>query len=64
MRKDDFVIYYSGKQKMGKPDKCQEFTAIGQVKNEDVHPFQMTANFCPLRRDITFFDIMMCLFYL
>lgn len=56
MQKDDFVIYYSGKQTMGKPEKCQEFTAIGQVKNEDVYPFQMTADFCPFRRDISFFE--------
>lgn len=56
MRKGDFVIYYSGKQTMGKVDKCQEFTAIGQVKNEETYDFQQTADFCPSRRDITFFD--------
>lgn len=56
MRKGDFVIYYSGKQTMGKPDKCQEFTAIGEVKNEDTYSFQMTPDFCPSRRDIAFFD--------
>jgi len=56
MRKGDFVIYYSGKQTMGQTDKCQEFTAIGQVKNEDTYLFQMTADFCPSRRDVTFFD--------
>lgn len=56
MRSGDFVIYYSGKQTMGKPDKCQQFTAIGQVKNETVYPFQMTTDFCPFRRDIDFFD--------
>jgi len=27
MKKGDFVIYYSGKQTLGKPDKYQEFTA-------------------------------------
>lgn len=56
MRKDDFVIYYSGKQTMGKMDKCQEFTAIGQVKSDDTYLFQMTADFCPSRRNVTFFD--------
>jgi hypothetical protein len=24
MKKGDFVIYYSGKESLGKPDKCQE----------------------------------------
>lgn len=55
MRKGDFVLFYSGKQTMGKPDKCQEFTAIGEVKNEDTYAFQMTPDFCPSRRDIAFF---------
>lgn len=56
MKAGDFVIYYSGKQTMGKPDKCQEFTAIGQVKDDEVYPFQMTADVCASRRDITFFE--------
>ena|SRR6218665_819406 len=56
MRKGDFIIYYSGKQTMGMPDKCQEFTAIGQVENEETYQFQMTADFCPSRRDVTFFE--------
>lgn len=56
MRTGDFVIYYSGKQTMGKLDKCQEFTAIGEVKNEDTYAFQMTPDFCPSRRDIAFFE--------
>lgn len=56
MLKGDFVIYYSGKQTMGKPEKCQEFTAIGQVKNEETYHLQMTADFCPSRRAIDFFE--------
>jgi hypothetical protein len=30
MRQGDFVVYYSGKENFGRPDKCQEFTAIGK----------------------------------
>lgn len=56
MRKGDFVIYYSGKEFFGKPDKCQKFTAIGKVKDDDVFQFQMTADFCPSRRNIEFFE--------
>lgn len=56
MRKGDFVVYYSGKQTMGSLDKCQEFTAIGQVINENTYAFQQTADFCPSRRDIAFFE--------
>lgn len=56
MQKGDFVIYYSGKETFGKTNKCQEFTAIGKVKDDEVYPFQMTADFCPFRRNINFFD--------
>lgn len=56
MKKGDFVVYYSGKQYFGKPEKCQEFTAIGKVKDEEIYSFQMTKDFCPFRRNITFFE--------
>ena len=56
MRKGDFVIYYSSKRRFGKPEKCQEFTAIGIVKDDEVYPFQMTAEFCPFRRNIEFYE--------
>lgn len=56
MRKGDLVIYYSSKQVFGKPDKCQEFTAIGKVKDEEVYSFQMSPDFCPSRRNIAFFE--------
>lgn len=56
MRKGDFVIYYSGKQTMGKLDKCQEFTAIGEVLDENTYPVQVSADFCPSRRNIVFWD--------
>lgn len=56
MQKDDFVIYYSGKQTFGKPDKCQKFTAIGKVKDDEIFKFQMSAEFCPSRRKIIFFE--------
>lgn len=55
MKKGDFVIFYSGKQALGKTDKCQKFTAIGQVKDDDIYQFQMSENFCPSRRNIHFF---------
>lgn len=54
MKKGDFVIYYSGKQTLGKPDKCQEFTALGKVIDDDVYPFQVSEDFCPSRRNIEF----------
>lgn len=54
MQKDDYVIYYSGKEHFGQPDKCQEFTAIGQVADDDMYSHQISADFCPARRNVRF----------
>jgi hypothetical protein len=54
MRNGDFIIYYSGKQTMGRPEVCQEFTAIGKVMDDEIYPFQMSGNFCSSRRNIEF----------
>lgn len=54
MKPGDGVIYYSGKQSMDKPDKCREFTAIGYVNDDEVYTYQMTPDFCPFRRNISF----------
>ncbi|MDV3462923.1 MULTISPECIES: EVE domain-containing protein [Weeksellaceae] len=54
MTKGDFIIYYSGKQTLGKTDKCQEFTALGEVKDDEVYDYQVSNDFCPSRRNIEF----------
>ncbi len=54
MRKDDFIIYYSGKQTMGKAEACQQFTAIGKVIDNETYQFQASEDFCPSRRNIEF----------
>lgn len=56
MKKDDFIIYYSSKQIMNQPEKCQEFTAIGRVADDETYSFQMSEDFCPSRRNIEFFE--------
>jgi hypothetical protein len=56
MRKGDFVVYYSGKKTMGKADKCQEFTALGKVWDDDIYHLQVSEDFCPSRRNIEFFQ--------
>lgn len=56
MKKGDFVIYYSSKEYFDKKNKCQKFTAIGQVKSDDVYQFEMTPEFCPFRIDINFLE--------
>ena len=54
MKKGDFIIYYSGKQTMDKPAKCQEFTALGKVTDDEIYQFQVSEDFCPSRRNIEF----------
>lgn len=54
MKKGDFVIYYSGKQTLGKPDKCQQFTALGKVLDDEIYQHQISEDFCPSRRNIEF----------
>jgi len=54
MQKGDFVIYYSGKQTLGRPDKCQEFTALGKVVDDEPYQCEVSEDFCPSRRDIEF----------
>lgn len=56
MKKGDYVIYYSSKEYFDKKDKCQEFTAIGKVKSNNIYQFEMTPEFCPFRIDIDFFQ--------
>jgi len=54
MKKGDGVVYYSGKQILGMPDKCQEFTALGKVTDDEIYHFQVSEDFCPSRRKIEF----------
>ncbi len=56
MQQGDWIIYYSPKQAFGKAEPCQQFTAIGQVKDERVYQQDVGAGFVPYRRDVTFKD--------
>ncbi|UII28932.1 EVE domain-containing protein [Fulvivirga maritima] len=56
MKKGDFVIYYSSKQTLGRPEKCQQFTALGKVLDDEVYQYQASEGFCPSRRNIEFLD--------
>lgn len=56
MRKDDYIIYYSGLQTIGKPEKCQQFTALGKVLDDEIYQYQVSQDFCPSRRNINFLN--------
>lgn len=57
MKPGDYFVYYSGKMRMGQPEPCQRFTALGRVVGEPVYPFQMAPDFCPFRRDVEYLPV-------
>lgn len=56
LRTGDGIIFYSPKRYFEKDEKCQCFTAIGEVKDEEVYQGVMSAGFNPFRRNIHFYD--------
>jgi hypothetical protein len=56
MQKEDYLLVYSSKITMEGNEKCQAFTALGKVTDDEVYAFQMTENFVPFRRNIQFME--------
>lgn len=56
MKKGDYVLVYSSKISMEGGEKCQAFTAVGQVKDDEIYPFQMSETLTPFRRAIEFLE--------
>lgn len=54
MREGDWLVYYSPRTDLKSGEALQAFTAIGQVVNDRVYEYQMTASFVPYRRDIRY----------
>ncbi|MEG9883096.1 MAG: EVE domain-containing protein [Hyphomicrobiales bacterium] len=52
----DGIVFYSPTIAFRGTEKCQAFTAIGEVVGPQSYQFQMTPDFVPFRRDITYFD--------
>lgn len=55
MKAGDWIIYYSSKMQMDKPEKCQCFTAIGTIIDEEVYQCDMGGGFVPWRKNVEFF---------
>lgn len=47
MTVNDWLIYYSPKERLGENTPCQKFTAIGKVIGEDIYPYEMFPGFIP-----------------
>lgn len=54
MAKGDYLIIYSSKISMEGKEKCQSFTAIGEVNSEEIYQYQMSEDFIPFRRNIDY----------
>jgi len=54
MSAGDGLIYYSPTYHFGEKDICRCFTAIGIVEEREPYLFEMSPDFIPWRRDITF----------
>lgn len=56
LRTGDGIIFYSPKIYFEKEEKCQCFTAIGEVKDEEVYQGIMAEGFQPFRRNVNFYE--------
>lgn len=54
MSKGDWLIYYSPTYQFGREDACRCFTAIGTIDQGEPYTFQLSKNFIPWRRNVTF----------
>ncbi|MVM37532.1 EVE domain-containing protein [Spirosoma sp. HMF3257] len=55
MNVKDWVVFYSPKLLLESDEKCQAFTAIGQVSDETIYQVTVTDDFKPFRRNIQFY---------
>jgi DNA-binding MarR family transcriptional regulator len=56
MKEGDWMIYYSPTHTFGGKDPCRCFTAIGIVQAGEPYLFEMSNDFIPWRRDISFLN--------
>jgi EVE domain len=62
MSKGDGVVFYSAKEhyipkggsRSGSADKCQKFTGIGRVADDEIYQVRVTDKFEPFRRNVHF----------
>ncbi|MCQ6957395.1 EVE domain-containing protein [Mucilaginibacter aquariorum] len=55
LKPGDWVIFYSPKQTYGGKEPLQAFTAIGQVKGDEIYRHKMSDDFVPYRRNVNFY---------
>ncbi len=56
LKAGDWIVFYSPKTSYKDGEPLQAFTAIGQVKDEDLYQVEMTPDFVPWRRNVEFHE--------
>ena len=56
LHKDDYVIFYSPKTSSKDGELLQSFTAIAQIKDDQIYQVGLTDNFKPFRRNTVYLD--------
>lgn len=54
LKKGDWIVYYSPREKMGDGDPVQAFTTIGRVTSEEPYQVEQTDGFHPHRVNVDF----------
>ena len=55
LHKGDWLLIYSSKNSINSNEKCQSFTAVGQVSDDKIYRVEISENFKPYRRNMIFF---------
>lgn len=48
-------MVYSSKENFGEKAPYKKFTSIGRIVDDSVYSFQMSPDFCPFRRNVTYY---------
>ena len=56
LKKTDWVVVYSPKTSYQGGEQLQAFTALGQVADDEPYEFEVTPEFMPWRRDVTYYN--------
>lgn len=54
---EDWIIYYSPREQIGRGEVVQSFTAMGQILEGEPYSFDMGNGFVPCRRDVQFLNV-------
>jgi len=57
LKKGDWLIYYSLVKSFGDKEPLQAFTAIGQIKDDEIYQYPMSDEFIPYRRKANYLKV-------